>query len=131
MILNSNVNNAARQCGFTLIEVMIALTLVAVALPALIYRIQSSLDHTAHIEQKTYAYWIAENKMQELLINKQLQRVTPKAKQNDKLTYGGQQWDWEIDVEETPLEGMYRFEIRVGQGEDNWLASLSAYIRDE
>ena len=116
--------------GFTLIEVMIALVLVAVALPALVYRIQTSLDHTAHIEQKTYAYWIAENKMQELMINYKLQRLVPKARQSDKLTYAGQEWEWEVDVEETQLEGMFRFDIRVGLGDDNWLASLSAFVSE-
>lgn len=113
-------------------EVMVAIMIVGVALPALIYRIQSVVDHTAHIEQKTYAYWIAENKLQELMLTRRLQKLVPKAGQNDTLEFGGDDWRWEVEVEDTAVEGMFRFDIRVGKEDDRdkWLANLSGFINE-
>ena len=116
----------------SLVEVMVAIMIVGVALPALIYRIQSVVDHTAHIEQKTYAYWIAENKLQELMLTRRLQKLVPKAGQNDTLEFGGDDWRWEVEVEDTAVEGMFRFDIRVGKEDDRdkWLANLSGFINE-
>ncbi len=122
--------NRRSNKGFTLMEVMVAIMIVGVALPALIFRIQSAVDHTAHMEQKTYAFWIAENKLQELVLTRRLQKIVPKAGQNDTVEYAGEDWHWEVEVEDTALEGMYRFDIRVGKERDEWLANLSGFINE-
>lgn len=53
----------AKQRGFTLLEAMIALMIVAMALPALITLVLTQLDGSASIRDKTYAYWVAENQL--------------------------------------------------------------------
>jgi|GEM_PF-5538562 len=58
------IKTKALAKGFTLIEVLIALMIVSVALPALMLRVQSVSDNTAYMEEKTFAYWVAQNKMQ-------------------------------------------------------------------
>ena len=117
--------------GFTLIEVLVALVIVGIALPAMVFRVQSILEHTSYIEEKTYAYWIAQNKMQELVLLKNLQNVVPKAKQNDAIEYAGRTWYWKVDAQKTPVEKMYRLTVSVGPSEDNMMANLSAFMNDK
>lgn len=129
--MNSKVQSL-RQRGFTLIEVLIALTIVAVALPALVSRIQNIMDHTSYINSRTYAYWLAENKIQEMTITQQLEgNVTKKRKQQDTEEFAGTNWFWKVETEETAVEQMYRMEVSVGLTEDDILVRLSGFLYEQ
>ncbi|MFT5335623.1 MAG: general secretion pathway protein I, partial [Halioglobus sp.] len=52
--------------GFTLIEVMVALAVVAVALPALMLTLNQQIDGTAYIRDKSLANIVAANKLEEI-----------------------------------------------------------------
>ena len=56
----------ARQRGFTLIEVMLALVIVATAVPALLLTLDQQIDGTAHIRDRSLAQIIAANRLAEL-----------------------------------------------------------------
>ena len=118
-----------RISGFTLIEVMVAFFIVGVALPAMVIRMQSIVDNTIKIDEKTYAYWIAENKLQELQITQELQQtVTKSGRQKDRLEFGGRDWVWQSEVIATAMPEIFRLEINVGLTEDQPLASLAGFI---
>lgn len=110
--------------GFTLIEVLIALAIVAIALPALVTRVQSVSDNTGYIEEKSYAYWVAQNKLEELMIDYRLKQTFPKTKRHEVIEYAGQEWYWEAETVAVGEGNMYRLEVRVGRDEDNIVASL-------
>ena len=55
-----------RARGFTLVEVMVALAIVAIALPALLMALYQQIDDTAYLRDKTLAYMVAENKLAEI-----------------------------------------------------------------
>jgi len=117
--------------GFTLIEVMVALFIVGVALPAMVGRMQGIVENTISIDQKTYAYWIAENKLQELQLTQEMQQsITRSGKQKDDLEYGGREWFWESEVISTAVPEIFRLEVKVGlaENEDQTLASLIGFI---
>ncbi len=118
--------------GFTLIEVMVALVIVGIALPAMLLRMQSVIDHTSHMTTKTYAYWFAENKRQEMLLTHQLQKnVTKTRKKQDSEEFAGQEWFWKVEVEPTAEEiNMFRMNITVGLDEDSPLVTLSGFISE-
>lgn len=117
--------------GFTLIEVLVALTIVAIALPAMLIRMQGILDHTSHMSEKTFAYWMAENKMQEMIITQKLQGTVVKTKkQQNTEEYAGINWFWKVEVEETAVEKMYRLEVSVGRDADSSIASLSGFLHE-
>lgn len=118
-----------KNAGFTLIEVMVALVIVGMALPALVMRVQSIMDHTGYINSKSYAYWVAENKLQEMIITQQLQGdVTKKRKQQDTEEFAGTRWFWRVETEKTEIETMYRMEVSVGLTEDEILVTLSGFL---
>lgn len=120
-----------RQGGFTLIEVMVALVIVGMALPAMLLNMQSIMDHTGHMRVKTYAYWLAENKRQEMLITQRLERnVVKTRKRQGSEEFAGQEWFWKIDIEQVTEEKIYSMEISVGLDEEVSLVSLSGYLYD-
>lgn len=106
--------------GFTLVEVMVALGIVAMALPALVILVMSQVDGAAHIRNKTYAMWIAENELTRLTLlnNKELFPTYKLAeKDSGKVEMMGLQWQWQYETataEEIPVKGIVRLDIGVG-----------------
>ena len=89
-----------QQKGFTLIEVLIALTLVGIGLVAMISRVQTVVDRTSYLEEKSFAYWLADNIYQELLLEHSLnQKLAKERKDSDTIEYGGRQWVWRMTSE--------------------------------
>lgn len=103
--------------GFTLIEVMVALAVVAMALPAMLTLVMSQLDGTVAIREKTLAFWVAENELTRIRMQ-QRYFTDMKLPDTDKGTVnmGSMQWYWEMTWEETTMEDFYRVEILVYAG---------------
>jgi general secretion pathway protein I len=53
----------SRHAGFTLIEILVALAIVAVALAAGLRAIAQSTDGASELKRRTLALWIAENRL--------------------------------------------------------------------
>lgn len=108
-MLNLRSQPRSGAAGFTLIEVMIALAIVSTALPALILLVMAQLDGAAHVREKTYAMWIAENELARLnLLNNKEYFPTYKMEQKDtgSVQSMGLQWQWVVEAnqsEEMPI----------------------------
>lgn len=121
-----------RQSGFTLVEVLIAMMIVGLALPALLDQAGSLSQHTYVARNKTQAYWVAQNKLAEISINQRLNDEKLPRKQTDTVELGRDRWEWTVTATETPLEEMLRVEVAVAlAGQDNSMARLSGFIRGE
>ena len=59
------------QRGFTLLEVMVALAVVAIALAALVKGGSQSAATAAHLRDKSFAHWVAMNRVAELRLQPQ------------------------------------------------------------
>ena len=59
-----------RVRGFTLVEVMVALAVVAIALPALMISLYQQVDSTGYLRDKSLAHMVAANKLSELRIRR-------------------------------------------------------------
>lgn len=120
---------ASRSQGFTLVEVMVALLIVALALPALLMRIGSMANATAHTREVALAHWVAENKLQEIYLTQRLQGIAPRGRQADDVRMAGEVWDWQTETEETELPGLLRLRVRVRmQDQEENLVELSGFI---
>ncbi len=84
------------QRGFTLIEVMVAVAVVAVALPALTMAMLSQIDGTAYLRDKMQAHWVAENKMAEVRIKNRIRGVVSTAVDEGVEELAGREWRWQV-----------------------------------
>lgn len=97
--------------GFTLLEVLVAMAVVAVAMGALIKVSDSYAYNATYLKQKNIAMWIAENKATEY----RLQKVFPATgRQNGTLDMAGSRWQWEVRVSNTVDARLRRLDIAVG-----------------
>jgi general secretion pathway protein I len=110
----------AKQRGFTLLEAMIALMIVAMALPALITLVMTQLDGSAAIRDKTYAYWVAENQLTRVRLLQQQKAkktlVDYKVPEKDSGTVDmmGLRWQWQLkSIAMEAVPGFKRIEIAV------------------
>jgi len=95
--------------GFTLLEVLIALAIVAMSAGALLGTITSSASNVIYLKDKTLAGWVAMNRLAEIRI---AQQFPSPGKRTGSALMGGQRWQWEEEVSELPVKGMFRVDVR-------------------
>jgi len=95
--------------GFTLLEVLIALAIVAMSVGALLGTVTSSASNVIYLKDKTLAEWVALNRLAELRIDK---NMPDPGKRKGNSVLGGMRWEWEEDVQELPVKGMWRVDVR-------------------
>ena len=119
--------NAARvrSAGFTLVEVLIALTVVAIGLGAAVAVVNQSVYNAYSLQQKTLASWVAENKLAEI----RAAAAVPDFDEADgDSELGGRFWRWNAEVLETGVENVTRIEIGVAS-EENSRQGINAWKR--
>ncbi len=81
--------------GFTLVEVLIALLVLALALTAWQLRIAQQLDSASYLHDKTLAQWVAFNQWQYLQLAQRLGQPLPPATQRGSSKLAGRTWYWQ------------------------------------
>jgi len=120
--------SSAGSRGFTLLEVLVALTIVAVGLGALIRAVGETAGNVAYLRDKTFATWVAENRVAEL----RLQATWPAIARSDgREEMGGITWRWRLEVLATEDSDLRRMNVSVGRedadDEDDSLVTLVAF----
>jgi len=96
--------------GFTLLEVMVALMVLAIALGAVVTASTSYTNNLRHLRDMTLAHWVAVNKMNEITLTE----AWPKAGlKKGSITMAKRDWNWRVDVQNTPDPAVRRVEIEV------------------
>ena len=116
----------APAAGFTLVEVMVALAIVALSLAAVAAAVSQMLDASNAMKERTYAAWIAHNKIAEL----RLSNVVPEVSESSgDITYAGREWAWEAVVSETGVENLYRVDVTVSAADSEvGIRSVTGFI---
>lgn len=100
----------SRSAGFTLIEVMVALIVAALALVAVMASISQMIDAGTAMRDRTYANWIGQNKITEL----RLENVIPDvSRTNGEVDFAGLEWGWEANISETGVENLFRVDVDI------------------
>ena len=114
-----------RRNGFTLIEVMIALVVVALAMLALTRLAGIEIQTTDSLRERTLAGWIAANAITE---TKLASPYPPTGVRDARGRFANLDWRWRIDVKATPDERVRRIDVSVFLGESKEpSASLSGF----
>ena len=95
--------------GFTLLEVLVALAIVAMSVGALLGTVTSSASNVIYLKDKTLAEWVALNRLTEARIDK---NMPDKGKRTGNTVMAGLRWEWEQEVVELPIKGMFRIDVR-------------------
>lgn len=103
--------------GFTIVEVMVALLVVAIALPALLKALYQQVDGTAYLRDKAVAQWVAGNRLAETRLRLARTNNIFRGELKGVDEMGERDWYWWMTSEVTPVENFYRVEITVASQE--------------
>jgi len=127
------LNRLDKSCsGFTLIEMLVALAVVAIALAAISSNFIQYYDSTSHLRDNTIARWIAENQ----LVRTRIESPWPAlGTYQGTIRYADREWSWEKVVRASPDRDFRQVEIQVskkpGAGESlSPLFTLVGYARN-
>jgi len=120
-------NQYRKQWGMTLIEVMVALAVFALAAVSVVTVATEHLRSIAYLEQKSIATWIANNHLTELELNRKLPGFGNKT---GKLEYAGTTWYWQQQTKKTLDQDFRSITIRIfnQQQSEHALAELTSYM---
>ena len=89
--------------GFTLIEVMVAVAILALALPAMLYALSNQLENTGYLRDKLFAQWAAENALAEIRFANRRSGNIAKSQQGEE-QIAGRTWYWRSEAKAFPQE---------------------------
>lgn len=85
------------QTGFTLIEVIVALAIIAIGMAAAVKTVSSTTLNSAYLRDKTFSYWVAQNQLAEI---EALDSTPPIGTSNGEEKLAGITWYWTREVNE-------------------------------
>ena len=91
-----------RQRGFTLLEVLVATMVMAIAVSGLLGALSSSMRNAARLTERDRAALLAKQKMDELLLVQKLPKMAPFEGRFDPAETGGLEAGWRARV--SPFE---------------------------
>jgi type II secretion system protein I len=127
---------AARSVGFTLIEVLVALAIVAIGMAAVLGTLTSSASTVLYLRDKTLAQWIALNHIAEQRLQNTPGQAPQTGNSDGDVDYAGSKWHWRQEIVATSIQGMVRLDVMVrpadskADNDHGWYVTLSGIIGD-
>lgn len=115
-----------RLAGFTLLEVMVALVIISLALAGVAGSMGQMIDTANTMRDRTYASWIAQNKITEMRLSGALPEVGESSGEED---YANTTWAWSAEVSETGIENLMKVDVSVSYpGVDEPVRLVTGFI---
>jgi general secretion pathway protein I len=119
---------SADQRGFTLVEVVVALAITAIGMLAVFKTIGDTAHNVTDLRDRTFASWIADNRITEIRISGEMPSVDETA---GEVEFAGRRWHWVATVSQTQVQGLRRIDVAVRRDEDPegaLLATLAGFV---
>jgi general secretion pathway protein I len=122
-----------RTCGFTLIEVLVALAIVTIGMAAVLGALTSSANTVSYLRDKTFAQWVALNQIATLRLSGQM---TATGNSDGNTDFAGRSWHWRREVTATQVPGVVRIDVRVrpadikADEDSGWFTTVSGIQGD-
>lgn len=113
--------------GFTLIEVMVALAIVALGLSGLAVAMGQKADAAAGLRDRTLALYIGANEITAMRLSGQF----PDAGRSEGETdFANRSWRWVMRVQETPIDSLRRIDVDVSSSvrPDTIVRTVSGFV---
>lgn len=115
--------------GFTLVEVLVALAIVAFGLVAVFGQLNQSATAAMRLRDKTIAHWIAMN----VLTERRLLRQPPApGNESDDIEMANMRWHYVVTYSETGVEGLRRADVTVAFADsgDRPVATATGFLAE-
>jgi len=115
------------QRGFTLLEVLVALAILAITMAAVARTASSSIHHVEALRTRVIADWVAQNR---LALHQARGDWIPAGIQTGSEEQAGQSYPWQEEVIATPNPTMRRIVVSVYAPDDaqHTLRELTGYL---
>ncbi len=104
--------------GFTLVEVMVALMVVGLALPAMLKALYQQVDTTSYLREKSMAQWVATNKMAEVRLQLNRNGNFFRGERRGVADMADREWFYWMQSVPTEVPDFFRLEITVAREEN-------------
>ena len=118
-----HISRGMRPRGFTLIEVLVALLVVALGVAALMSSMLTAANSTERLRDRAYAEWVAANRIVEVRVAQDFPTL---GRSEGVVRMADRDWDWRQDVRATSIEGVVQIVVDVRpRGAEGWILTMS------
>ena len=110
-------NKMTSKAGFTLIEVLIALAVIAIALTALLKATSQNTLFTQRLKEKSISHWIAMQGVASIQLG--LVSIPVNQESTQAMTMAGEKWYWRAFITATAVKHMLQIRVTVSQHRDH------------
>ncbi|BCL75628.1 hypothetical protein JHS3_13640 [Jeongeupia sp. HS-3] len=116
-----------RERGFTLVEVLVALAVLAIAMAAALRAVSASTDTAGDLATRTLAGWVAQNRLAEITARAEFPEP---GRREGRSTMVGREFVWQEEDGVSPNRSFRRVEIKVYADGDQThaVATLVGYL---
>jgi general secretion pathway protein I len=117
LIKSEHMSGGAKgnQQGFTLLEILVAIAILAVAGVAIMKSAAEHLNSLVIIKDITFSSWVAENRLAEVRLDKKW----PPSNKKGKMKLAGREWFWRQEIESITDKSMRKVTVHVLEREDS------------
>jgi general secretion pathway protein I len=118
--------------GFTLVEVLVALAIVALGSAAVMTALGTGSQSTSRLRERSYAEWVALNRLAEIRVSREWPLASNELGEE---TMAGQRWQWRQTIERSDVRGVWRIRVEARlasrASDDPWIATVHGARGDD